>query len=145
MHRDERRDFIRAKYEQHKYAIITCTDKEDLKQDLKQAVLAKDLLSLLQVYAEGLDLATTLPDMVRTGPQWSDVVSLSLAMALPCNYIVSLSLARTLNYVVSLSLAMTINCVVSLSLTRTLPCNYVVSFSLAMTLSCNVLLASVWL
>ena len=62
--REERRDFIRAKYEQHKFAIITCTDKEDLKQDLKQAVLAKDLLSLLQVYAEGLDLATNLPDMV---------------------------------------------------------------------------------
>ena len=65
LYREERRDFIRAKYEQHKYAIITCTDKEDLKQDLKQAVLAKDLLSLLQVYAEGLDLATTLPYMVR--------------------------------------------------------------------------------
>ncbi|KAL8610659.1 hypothetical protein ACOMHN_047228 [Nucella lapillus] len=60
---EERRDFIRAKYEQHRFAIITCTDKEDLTQDLKQAVLAKDLLSLLQVYAEGLDLATTLPDM----------------------------------------------------------------------------------
>lgn len=60
---DERRDFIRAKYEQHKFAIITCTDKEDLKQDLKQAVLAKDLLALLQVYAEGLDLSTPLPDM----------------------------------------------------------------------------------
>ena len=97
LRRDERRDFIRAKYEQHKYAIITCTDKEDLKQDLKQAVLAKDLLSLLQVYAEGLDLATTLPDMVRIGPQQSDVVSLSLVMALPCNYIVGFSLARTLN------------------------------------------------
>nr|KAG5698593.1 hypothetical protein BaRGS_027104 [Batillaria attramentaria] len=63
---DERRDFIRAKYEQHKYAIITCTDKEDLKQDLKQAVLAKDLMSLLQVYAEGLDLSTTLPDMLKS-------------------------------------------------------------------------------
>ncbi|XP_025088851.1 arf-GAP with SH3 domain, ANK repeat and PH domain-containing protein 2-like isoform X2 [Pomacea canaliculata] len=59
---EERRDFIRAKYEQHKYAILTCTDKEDLKQDLKQAVLSKDLLALLQVYAEGLDLGTSLPD-----------------------------------------------------------------------------------
>lgn len=63
--REERRDFIRAKYEQHKYAILTCTDKEDLKQDLKQAVLSKDLLALLQVYAEGLDLGTSLPDTVR--------------------------------------------------------------------------------
>ncbi|XP_076456923.1 arf-GAP with SH3 domain, ANK repeat and PH domain-containing protein 2-like [Babylonia areolata] len=60
---EERRDFIRAKYEHHRFAIITCTDKEDLKEDLKQAVLSKDLLALLQVYAEGLDLAATLPDM----------------------------------------------------------------------------------
>lgn len=62
--RNDRRDFIKAKYEQHKFAIITCSDKEDLKQDLKQAILYADLPALLQVYAEGLDLSTPLPDMV---------------------------------------------------------------------------------
>ncbi|CAL1536476.1 unnamed protein product [Lymnaea stagnalis] len=62
-HMNERRDFIKAKYEQHKFAIITCADKEELKQDLKQAIQLKDLLALLQVYAEGLDLSTLLPDM----------------------------------------------------------------------------------
>ncbi|ESO83203.1 hypothetical protein LOTGIDRAFT_179801 [Lottia gigantea] len=58
----DKRDFIRAKYEQHRYAIITCPVKEELKQDLKQAILSKDIFALLQVYAEGLDLMTTLPD-----------------------------------------------------------------------------------
>ncbi|KAI8764674.1 arf-GAP with SH3 domain, ANK repeat and PH domain-containing protein 2 [Biomphalaria glabrata] len=62
-HMNDRRDFIKAKYEQHKFAIITCSDKEDLKQDLKQAILYADLPALLQVYAEGLDLSTPLPDM----------------------------------------------------------------------------------
>ena len=63
--REERRDFIHAKYEHHRYAIITCTDKEEQKLDLKQAVMANDLLALMQVYAEGMDLSTTLPDMVN--------------------------------------------------------------------------------
>ena len=62
--RDKRRDFIRAKYEQHSWAINTFANKEDLKQELKAAVLSKDLPSLLQVYAEGLDLSTPPPDMV---------------------------------------------------------------------------------
>ncbi|XP_046549057.1 LOW QUALITY PROTEIN: arf-GAP with SH3 domain, ANK repeat and PH domain-containing protein 2-like [Haliotis rubra] len=62
-HMDDRRDFIRAKYEHHRYAILTCTDKDDLKQDLRQAILSKDILALLQVYAEDLDLMAVLPDM----------------------------------------------------------------------------------
>ncbi|BFZ21187.1 hypothetical protein BsWGS_24226 [Bradybaena similaris] len=62
-HMNERRDFIKSKYEQHKFAIITSADREDLKQDLKQAIESKELMALLQVYAEGLDLSTPLPDM----------------------------------------------------------------------------------
>ena len=62
--RDVRREFIRSKYERHRYVIVTCAEREDLKQELKQAVLSKDLFSLLQVFAEGLELSTTLPDMV---------------------------------------------------------------------------------
>jgi hypothetical protein len=68
--REARRDFIKAKYEQHKFVINTCTDKEDLKQDLKQAILSNDLMSLLQVQAEGMDLSTTLPDMVNKITQY---------------------------------------------------------------------------
>lgn len=59
---EERLNFIKAKYAEHKYAIITCTYQDDLKQDLKQAILTHDINALLQVYAEGLDLMTDLPD-----------------------------------------------------------------------------------
>ncbi|XP_033727336.1 arf-GAP with SH3 domain, ANK repeat and PH domain-containing protein 2-like isoform X2 [Pecten maximus] len=59
---EERSNFIKSKYGEHKYAIITCTYKDDLKQDLKQAILTHDINALLQVYAEGLDLMTDLPD-----------------------------------------------------------------------------------
>ena len=62
--RNERRDFIKAKYEQHKFAIITCADRSDLMSDFKQAMQLNDLMALLQVYAEGIDLSTPLPDMV---------------------------------------------------------------------------------
>ncbi|XP_060068133.1 arfGAP with SH3 domain, ANK repeat and PH domain-containing protein-like [Ylistrum balloti] len=59
---EERLNFIKSKYGEHKYAIITCTYKDDLKQDLKQAILTHDINALLQVYAEGLDLMADLPD-----------------------------------------------------------------------------------
>ncbi|XP_029635615.1 arf-GAP with SH3 domain, ANK repeat and PH domain-containing protein 2 isoform X4 [Octopus sinensis] len=59
---NKRREFIKAKYEQHKYVIQTCTDKEDLKQELQQAIASKDVFALLQVHAEGLELMTTLPN-----------------------------------------------------------------------------------
>lgn len=62
--REERLTFIKCKYEEHKYAIITCTYTDDLKQDLKQAILTHDIGALLQVYAEGMDLMTVLPDCV---------------------------------------------------------------------------------
>ena len=62
--RAEREQYIFSKYEQHKYAIITCTDVEELKQDLKMAVNQADMSALLQVYAEGTDLMSVLPEVV---------------------------------------------------------------------------------
>ncbi|XP_013401503.1 arf-GAP with SH3 domain, ANK repeat and PH domain-containing protein 2-like, partial [Lingula anatina] len=59
---EERKEFIRAKYERHRYAIKTCLTMEDLKLDLKQAVLSADIYGLLQVFAEGQDLMAVLPD-----------------------------------------------------------------------------------
>ena len=56
--------FIRAKYEKRKYAIVTCSDIEDRRQDLKAAILTQDIFALLQVYAEGVDFMQPLPDMV---------------------------------------------------------------------------------
>ena len=45
----ERKTFIRAKYEKKRYAIVTCTNEEDRRQDLKQAIITKDIFALLQV------------------------------------------------------------------------------------------------
>ncbi len=63
--RSEKKAFIRAKYEGRRYAIVTCTSLEDRRQDLKQAVLSRDVFALLQVFAEGIDFMQPLPDMVR--------------------------------------------------------------------------------
>ena len=66
-YREERKTFIRAKYEKRRYAITTCSCLDDWLSDLKQAVLQHDLNALLQVYAEeGADLMAPLPDTVRT-------------------------------------------------------------------------------
>ena len=66
-YREERKTFIRAKYEKRRYAITTCSCLDDWLSDLKQAVLQHDLSALLQVYAEeGADLMAPLPDTVRT-------------------------------------------------------------------------------
>lgn len=62
--REERKKYIRAKYEKRRFAIVTCPDPEDRRQDLKQAVLARDISALLQVWAEGVDFMEPLPEMV---------------------------------------------------------------------------------
>lgn len=43
------------------YAIKTCSDTNELRQELYQAVCSCDISGLLQVFSEGLDLMTTLP------------------------------------------------------------------------------------
>jgi Arf-GAP/SH3 domain/ANK repeat/PH domain-containing protein len=63
-YRDEKKAFIRCKYEKRRYAIVTCANLEDRRQDLKQAILSRDIYALLQVYAEGIDFMDPLPDMV---------------------------------------------------------------------------------
>ena len=63
--REEKKSFIRNKYESRRYAIVTCADVEDRRQDLKQAILSRDILALIQVFAEGIDFMQPLPDMVR--------------------------------------------------------------------------------
>ena len=62
---EERKTFIRGKYEKRRYAIITCADIEDRRQDLKQSILTKDIQALLQVFAEGIDFMEPLPDMPK--------------------------------------------------------------------------------
>lgn len=64
MYREERYEFIRAKYVDKKYVLRTCEDERDLLSDLEHAVNNKDLQHLLQVYGEKVDLAAPLPTSV---------------------------------------------------------------------------------
>ncbi|XP_022247586.1 arfGAP with SH3 domain, ANK repeat and PH domain-containing protein-like isoform X2 [Limulus polyphemus] len=58
---EERCSFIKAKYVERKFALHTCRDENDLKNDLEHAVSSKNLVQLLEAFAEGADLTWTLP------------------------------------------------------------------------------------
>jgi hypothetical protein len=64
MFREERYEFIRAKYVDKKYITRTCVNDQDLLSDLEHAVNNRDLHHLLQVYAENVDLSASLPTSV---------------------------------------------------------------------------------
>lgn len=64
--REERYEFIRAKYVDKRYVMSTCADERDLLSDLEHAVNNRDLQQLLQVFAENVDLAAPLPTSVKT-------------------------------------------------------------------------------
>ncbi|XP_013855150.1 arf-GAP with SH3 domain, ANK repeat and PH domain-containing protein 1 [Austrofundulus limnaeus] len=61
-----RKEFINAKYVDHKYAKKTCTSAAAKMIELFEAVQSRDLLALVQVYAEGVELMEPLPE---TGPE----------------------------------------------------------------------------
>ncbi|EEC13862.1 development and differentiation-enhancing factor, ddef, putative [Ixodes scapularis] len=65
MPREERCEFIRAKYLERKFAVKTCSDENDLLQDLGHAVMARHLYQLLQAFAEGAILTAVLPNYQR--------------------------------------------------------------------------------
>ncbi|XP_068566111.1 arf-GAP with SH3 domain, ANK repeat and PH domain-containing protein 1 isoform X3 [Cebidichthys violaceus] len=58
-----RKEFINAKYVDHKYARKTCTSASAKMIELFEAVQSRDLLSLIQVYAEGVELMEPLPEV----------------------------------------------------------------------------------
>uniref|UniRef100_A0A4W6CZV7 ArfGAP with SH3 domain, ankyrin repeat and PH domain 1 n=1 Tax=Lates calcarifer TaxID=8187 RepID=A0A4W6CZV7_LATCA len=60
------KEFINAKYVDHKYARKTCTSAAAKMIELFEAVQSRDLLSLIQVYAEGVELMEPLPE---AGPE----------------------------------------------------------------------------
>lgn len=64
-----RKEFINAKYVDHKYARKTCTSASAKMIDLFEAVQSRDLLSLIQVYAEGVELMEPLPEVGPVSPQ----------------------------------------------------------------------------
>uniref|UniRef100_A0A3Q2PRR1 ArfGAP with SH3 domain, ankyrin repeat and PH domain 1 n=1 Tax=Fundulus heteroclitus TaxID=8078 RepID=A0A3Q2PRR1_FUNHE len=61
-----RKEFITAKYVDHKYAKKTCTSASAKMIELFEAIQTRDLLALIQVYAEGVELMEPLPE---AGPE----------------------------------------------------------------------------
>ncbi|XP_061821293.1 arf-GAP with SH3 domain, ANK repeat and PH domain-containing protein 1 isoform X4 [Nerophis lumbriciformis] len=61
-----RKEFINGKYVDHKYARKTCSSAAAKMIELYEAVQSRDLLSLVQVYAEGVELMEPLPE---AGPE----------------------------------------------------------------------------
>uniref|UniRef100_A0A8D3B092 ArfGAP with SH3 domain, ankyrin repeat and PH domain 1 n=1 Tax=Scophthalmus maximus TaxID=52904 RepID=A0A8D3B092_SCOMX len=61
-----RKEFINAKYVDHKYVRKTCTSAAAKMIELFEAVQTRDLLALIQVYAEGVELMEPLPE---AGPE----------------------------------------------------------------------------
>uniref|UniRef100_A0A3Q3K6C0 ArfGAP with SH3 domain, ankyrin repeat and PH domain 1b n=1 Tax=Monopterus albus TaxID=43700 RepID=A0A3Q3K6C0_MONAL len=57
-----RKEFINAKYVDHKYVRKTCTSAAAKMIELFEAVQSRDLLALIQVYAEGVELMEPLPE-----------------------------------------------------------------------------------
>uniref|UniRef100_A0A8C6UY48 ArfGAP with SH3 domain, ankyrin repeat and PH domain 1b n=1 Tax=Neogobius melanostomus TaxID=47308 RepID=A0A8C6UY48_9GOBI len=66
-----RKEFITAKYVDHKYARKTCSSAAAKMIELFEAVQSRDLLSLIQVYAEGVELMEPLPETGETALHYS--------------------------------------------------------------------------
>lgn len=66
--RTVRKEFINAKYVDHKYARKTCTSAAAKMIELFEAVQSRDLLALIQVYAEGVELMEPLPEVGPVSP-----------------------------------------------------------------------------
>lgn len=73
--RTARKEFINAKYVDHRFVRRTCTSAAAKLNELQEAVKSRDLLALIQVYAEGVELMEPLPEagQVRqwVGACWS--------------------------------------------------------------------------
>uniref|UniRef100_A0AAY4DX58 ArfGAP with SH3 domain, ankyrin repeat and PH domain 1b n=1 Tax=Denticeps clupeoides TaxID=299321 RepID=A0AAY4DX58_9TELE len=58
----ERKEFINAKYVEHRYARRTASMATARQGDLYEAVRTRDLMSLIQLYAEGVELTDQFPE-----------------------------------------------------------------------------------
>lgn len=64
VHREERYEFIRAKYVEKRFALRTCSDASELMSEMEHALNSRQLQHLLQVFAEGADFTAPLPSSV---------------------------------------------------------------------------------
>lgn len=62
-----RKEFINDKYIEHKFARRTVSMASDGLEELREAVRTRDLLSIIQLYAEGVELLQPLPDPGKVG------------------------------------------------------------------------------
>lgn len=58
---DERCNYIRSKYVDHKFIKRYCRDEKELVTELENAIKNQNIHQLLQVFAEGVDLTAELP------------------------------------------------------------------------------------
>ncbi|XP_061562915.1 arf-GAP with SH3 domain, ANK repeat and PH domain-containing protein 2b [Cololabis saira] len=63
-----RKDYITAKYTEKRFAQRLCTDADSRLQVLYEAVRTRDILSLIQVYAEDVDLMQAVPQLHEHEP-----------------------------------------------------------------------------
>lgn len=66
--RDERKAYIRAKYEEKRFVQSFCSNAQEVYSELEQSIASHNLNDLLQVFAEashhGVDLNDPLPGSV---------------------------------------------------------------------------------
>lgn len=92
--RQARKDFITAKYTEKRFTRRSSPDAASRLQLLFEAVQKRDILSLIQVYSEGLDLMDTCPQPnehvgASAGPSQEPALSWSLVSNLclvSCGY-----------------------------------------------------------
>jgi Arf-GAP/SH3 domain/ANK repeat/PH domain-containing protein len=66
--RTVRKEYITAKYVDHRFSRKTCASSSAKLNELLEAIKSRDLLALIQVYAEGVELMEPLlePGQVMT-------------------------------------------------------------------------------
>uniref|UniRef100_A0A8D3DEV4 Uncharacterized protein n=1 Tax=Scophthalmus maximus TaxID=52904 RepID=A0A8D3DEV4_SCOMX len=75
-----RKDYITAKYTEKRFARRLCADAASRLQALYEAVRNRDILSLIQVYAEGVDLMEAVPSVCSCQEPGETVLHLAVRM-----------------------------------------------------------------
>ena len=58
-----KKQFIRSKYEQKKFTVMTASSVENRKHEVRAALEQRDIYGLIQMWAEGVDFTESLPGM----------------------------------------------------------------------------------
>lgn len=66
--RTVRKEYITAKYVDHRFSRKTCSSSSAKLNELLEAIRSRDLLALIQVYAEGVELMEPLLESGQVRP-----------------------------------------------------------------------------